>query len=77
LDRNQYHLVLLAKNLLPNLLKIVTNKFLEGFYYKPRIDLKFWKISRGIIALSACLNGEISSLILEIKPKLKKFWKNI
>ncbi len=68
LDRDQYHLVLLAKNLTgyQNLLKIVTTAYLEGFYYKPRIDFEILeKYHEGIIALSACLNGEIPSLILE------------
>ena len=67
-DRDQYHLVLLAKNLTgyQNLLKIVTTAYLEGFYYKPRIDFEILeKYHDGIIALSACLNGEIPSLILE------------
>jgi len=71
-DRDQYHLVLLAKNLVgyQNLLKIVTNAFLEGFYYKPRIDFEVLeKYHEGIIALSACLNGEIPSLILENQTK--------
>ena len=61
-DRDQYHLVLLAKNLIgyQNLLKIITNAHLEGFYYKPRIDFEILeKYHEGIIALSACLNGEI------------------
>lgn len=72
LDRDQYHLVLLAKNLTgyQNLLKIVTAAHLEGFYYKPRIDFEILeKYHEGIIALSACLNGEIPSLILENQTK--------
>ncbi len=72
IDRDQYHLVLLAKNLAgyQNLLKIVTNAFLEGFYYKPRVDFEILeKYHEGIIALSACLNGEIPSLILENQTK--------
>ncbi|MBI5122920.1 PHP domain-containing protein, partial [Candidatus Roizmanbacteria bacterium] len=71
-DRDQYHLVLLAKNLVgyQNLLKIVTTAYLEGFYYKPRIDFEILeKYHEGIIALSACLNGEIPSLILENQTK--------
>ncbi len=72
LDRDQYHLVLLAKNLAgyQNLLKIVTTAYLEGFYYKPRIDFEILeKYHEGIIALSACLNGEIPTLILENQTK--------
>src|SRR3989344_2139321 len=68
IDRDQYHLVLLAKNYqgYMNLMKIVTVAHLEGYYYKPRVD--FETLSRyreGIIALSGCLNGEIPSLIAE------------
>ena len=61
-------MVLLAKNLegYKNLLKIVTIAHLEGFYYKPRIDFEVLeKHSKGIIALSACLNGEIAQLLLQ------------
>ena len=67
-DRDQYHLILLAKNLsgYKNLLKIVSKAHLEGFYYKPRVDFELLeKYSEGIIALSGCLSGEISSLIRE------------
>lgn len=71
-DRDQYHLVLLAKNLegYQNLLKIVSIAHLEGFYYKPRIDFEVLeKHHEGIIALSGCMNGEISSLILNNQYK--------
>lgn len=71
LDRDQYHLVLLAKNLqgYKNLMKIDTAGYLDGYYYKPRIDFEILKkYHEGIIALSACLNGEIPSLILENQP---------
>ncbi|MFA6016577.1 MAG: DNA polymerase III subunit alpha [Patescibacteria group bacterium] len=71
-DRDQYHLVLLAKNLTgyQNLLKIVSDAFLEGFYYKPRVDFEILeKYHEGIIALSACMGGEIPSLILEDQTK--------
>ncbi|PIP15362.1 DNA polymerase III subunit alpha [Candidatus Roizmanbacteria bacterium CG23_combo_of_CG06-09_8_20_14_all_35_49] len=72
LERDQYHLVLLAKNLegYQNLLKIVTHANLEGFYYKPRIDFEILeKHHQGLIALSACLNGEIPSLLLQNQEK--------
>ena len=72
LDRDQYHLILLAKNLTgyQNLLKIVTTAYLEGFYYKPRIDFEILeKYHEGIIALSGCLSGEVPSLILENQTK--------
>lgn len=67
-ERDQNHLVLLAKNLqgYQNLLKIVTAANLEGFYYKPRVDFEILeKYREGVVALSGCLAGEISSLILE------------
>ncbi len=58
-----YHLVLLAENNTgyQNLMKIVSIGFLEGFYYKPRVDKEILsKYSEGIIALSACLGGEVA-----------------
>jgi DNA polymerase III subunit alpha len=61
------HLVLLAKNEAGyrNLLRLTTKSYLEGFYYKPRIDKELLRRhSEGLIALSACLNGEISEQIL-------------
>ena len=67
-DDFQYHLVLLAKNNegYQNLMKIVTAGFLEGFYYKPRVDREVLKkYSRGLIAMSACLAGEIPTMLLE------------
>ncbi len=67
-EKDQFHLVLLAKNLAgyKNLLKIVTSAHLEGFYYKPRVDFELLeKYHEGIIALSACLQGEIPYLISE------------
>lgn len=62
------HLVLLVKNEVgyKNLLKIVSSSFLDGFYYKPRVDIDFLKKhSEGLIALSACLSGVISKYILK------------
>jgi DNA polymerase-3 subunit alpha len=58
-----YHLVLLAKNLpgYKNLMRLVSIGFLEGFYYRPRIDREVLaKYHEGIIALSACLKGEVA-----------------
>ena len=57
-----YHLVLLAENNegYQNLMKIVSKGFVDGFYYKPRIDEEILRTYHtGIIALSACLAGEI------------------
>ena len=67
LDDLRYHLVLLAKNMqgYRNLMKIVTASYLEGFYYKPRADKELLaKYSEGLIALSACMAGEIPELLL-------------
>ena len=62
------HLVLLAKNLegYRNLCKLVTIAQFDGFYYKPRVDKKaLIKYNKGLIALSACLHGEIPRRIVE------------
>lgn len=67
IDSNYGHLVLLAKNQIgyKNLMKIVSLGFTEGYYYKPRVDYEtLEKYSEGIIALSACLSGDIPSAIL-------------
>ena len=61
-DKSGYHLVLLAKNKkgYQNLCTLVSLGWLEGFYYRPRIDHEILKkYSEGIIASSACLGGEI------------------
>lgn len=61
-----YHLVLLAENNkgYSNLMKIVSKGFTEGYYYKPRVDMEvLQKYHEGIIALSACLAGELPRLI--------------
>lgn len=66
-DSKIYHLVLLCKNNkgYENLMKLVSKGFTEGFYKKPRIDEELLKkYSDGIIALSACLAGEISKAIM-------------
>ncbi len=62
-DDKYYHLVLLAENNegYSNLVKIVSMGFIDGFYYKPRVDYEVLrKYSGGVIALSACLAGEVS-----------------
>ncbi len=66
-DDRYYHLVLLAENDLGyhNLMKIVSRGFTEGYYYKPRVDLALLRqYHEGIIALSACLAGEVQRDIL-------------
>ncbi len=64
---NTHHLVLLSENLegYRNLIKLVSAGHLEGFYYKPRIDKELLaQHSRGLIGLSACLNGEVAFNLL-------------
>ncbi len=66
-DSNPGHLVLLAKNQqgYKNLMKTVSTGFVEGFYYKPRIDIDYLREHKdGIIALSACLAGDIPRAIM-------------
>ena len=63
---SSYHLVLLAENNTgyKNLLKLASIGYLEGFYYRPRIDKQILaELSKGLIATSACLKGEIASLL--------------
>ncbi|MBR0442406.1 MAG: DNA polymerase III subunit alpha [Firmicutes bacterium] len=67
LDRNQGHLVLLVKNDkgYQNLIKIVSQAYREGYYYKPRVDHDLLRqYSEGIIALSACLAGKVQQELL-------------
>ena len=66
-DDRYYHLVLLAENNTgySNLTKIVSKGFTEGFYYKPRVDMEVLeKYHEGIIALSACLAGEVQKYLV-------------
>ncbi|MGL5243710.1 MAG: DNA polymerase III subunit alpha, partial [Sarcina sp.] len=66
-DNKTYHLVLLVKNEkgYENLMEIASMASIEGFYYKPRVDREFLsKHSEGLIALSACLGGEVQKAIL-------------
>ena len=65
-DDRYYHLVLLAENEegYANLTKIVSKGFVEGYYYKPRVDKELLrKYHKGIIALSACLAGEVARFL--------------
>ena len=71
-SRQRYHLVLLAHNKrgYHNLIKIVSSSWLEGFYYKPRVDKDLlYEHRQGITALSACIEGEIPRLLRENKEK--------
>jgi DNA polymerase-3 subunit alpha len=66
--QRSYHLILLASDMTGyrNLLKLSSLSYTEGFYYKPRID---WELlegnAEGLVCLSACLSGEVPSLLLE------------
>lgn len=67
IDGKRYHLILLVKNEegYKNLVKLITQAHLRGFYYRPRIDDELLKKhSSGLIALTACIQGKIPQLIL-------------
>ncbi|MBQ9994389.1 MAG: DNA polymerase III subunit alpha [Clostridia bacterium] len=67
-DSESFHLVLLCENNVgyQNLIKLVSDGWTEGFYNKPRVDVELLREhSRGLIALSACLGGELPKLITE------------
>ena len=84
IDNKYNHLILLAKNNLgyKNLCKLVSAGFTEGYYYKPRIDLEILeKYHEGLIALSGCLAGALSTSILdgnyEQAEKMAKWHKEL
>jgi len=67
-DKNHFHLILLAKNQTGyhNLIQLTTEAHLEGFYYRPRVDKELLEqYHHGLIALSACVAGEVPNLIRE------------
>lgn len=69
-NKEYHHLTLLAENLIGynNLIKLVTESYLTGFYYKPRIDIQLLsKYNHGIICLSGCQTSELSQLLLNDK----------
>jgi DNA polymerase-3 subunit alpha len=69
-DRENYHLLLLAKNMTGyhNLLKIVSNSHINGYYYKPRIDHDFLaQHAEGIVATTGCLGAEVPQLLMQGK----------
>src|SRR5580658_8128850 len=73
--RGSNHLVLLCESLegYHNLIKLVSAGFLEGFYYKPRIDYDLLsKHSKGLVALSACLRGPVTEAVVEEKYDLAR-----
>jgi len=81
LDSHRYHLVLLCKNETgyKSLCQLVSAAFTEGFYIKPRVDMELLRAhNNGLIALSACMSGEIPKLIMngrysEAKAKALEF----
>ncbi len=67
-DQTRYHLILLAENNkgYHNLIQLVSRGHLEGFYYKPRVDKELlYRHAEGLIATSACLQGELAVLLTE------------
>ncbi len=75
IDQASYHLLLLAMNLTgwKNLLKLSSRSFLEGFYYRPRIDRELLgQFNEGLICTTACLGGEVPSALLSNQPKLAR-----
>ena len=74
-DKRYGHLVLLAENMTgyQNLIKLVSVSYVDGFYYKPRVDIETLKQhSKGIICLSACLAGDVSNALLNRNYKKAK-----
>ncbi|MFA6877290.1 MAG: DNA polymerase III subunit alpha [Fusobacterium sp.] len=70
-EGRNFHIVLLAKNNegYKNLIKISSEAYIRGFYYRPRVDKEFLKDhNEGVICLSACMQGEISRRILDEEP---------
>ena len=70
IEDSSYHLILLAKDETgyANLMKLVSIGYLEGFYYRPRIDKEILSTHKdGLIGLTACLKGEIPSLIQQMR----------
>ncbi len=70
-EETSYHLILIAKDLAGyrNLMKLSSIGYVEGFYYKPRIDFEVLsKHAKGLVCSTACLSGQIPSLILKGKP---------
>ena len=69
-DQSSYHLIMLAKNMdgYHNLIKLSSKAYIEGFYYKPRIDHELIEqYHEGIVCCSACLGGEVPQAIMEGK----------
>ncbi|MGC8721190.1 MAG: DNA polymerase III subunit alpha [Caldisericaceae bacterium] len=74
-ESDRFHLILLAKNNegYRNLLKIVSKSYIDGFYYKPRVDYKILEqYHENLIAMSSCIQGEIAQKILKATKKEAK-----
>ncbi|MBS4959670.1 MAG: DNA polymerase III subunit alpha [Clostridiales bacterium] len=74
-DNKYYHLVLLAENKTgyQNLIKLVSFGYIDGYYYKPRVDLELLEqYHEGIIASSACLAGEVARNLLQVSYESAK-----
>src|SRR5918911_962282 len=74
-ERKSYHLLLLAENETGyrNLLRLTTRASLEGYYYRPRIDLDMLaEHGAGLIATSACLGGPVANNFLHGRPELAR-----
>lgn len=72
-DKNYNHLILLAKNKTgyKNLMKLVSISYLDGYYYKPRVDIALLKeYHEGLICLSACVNGYVADPLLRGEDEL-------
>ncbi|MFA5713998.1 MAG: PHP domain-containing protein [Bacteroidales bacterium] len=83
-DLSNYHLILLAKNLVgyKNLIKLSSYAYIDGFYSRPRIDRELLeRYSQGIICSSACLGGEIPQAIMggdiEAAKESARWYKNL
>ncbi|MDR0363809.1 MAG: DNA polymerase III subunit alpha [Bacteroidales bacterium] len=83
-EQSMYHLILLAKNLVGyhNLMKLVSYAWLDGFYYKPRIDKELLSQYReGLICCSACLGGELPKVVMyeseEKADEVVTWYKNL
>ncbi len=84
IDERRFHQILLAKNETgwKNLIRLVTISYLDGFYYKPRIDKTLLeKYHEGLICLSGCFSGEIGRLVaakkLDEAEEVARWYKNV
>ncbi|MEW6617590.1 MAG: DNA polymerase III subunit alpha [Patescibacteria group bacterium] len=84
MDETRYHLTLLVKNKTgwKNLIHLVTKSYIDGFYYKPRIDKELLeKYHEGLICLSGCFSGEIAKLLsrgkIEEAEETTQWYKNL